>query len=201
MQKRSVNATICISGFSRPSERFGIQPSNRAVCKRKSASSKKSFIGNEATHSLWKRSCEAWRLPFARSNREPKVLRRIVRELRSRVRSLENDVAHQQAALQHLRESAERDSVRADCAAGELASLTVRYEILQANLAEMDNRLAAQTEELLVSTSAESARLATLIDTAQSSHFWKLKNWLVRLRVRALGSALPPERVRVKSRP
>ena len=123
-----------------------------------------------------------------------------VHELSARAKSLENDVTNQQASLQALRESAERERSRAESVAVELSSLTVRYEILQGNLAEMDNRLAAQTEELLVCTSAENARLATLIDTVQSSHFWKLKNWLVRLRVRALGAARPSTRVEVRNR-
>ncbi len=110
-------------------------------------------------------------------------------KLNARATSLEIDVAHQQAALQHLRETAELERVRANSAAAELASLTVRHEILQANLAEMDNLLVAQTEQLLASTSDERNRLLTLIDTVQSSHFWRLKSWLARLRSRSFGSS------------
>ena len=109
-------------------------------------------------------------------------------KLNARATSLEIDVAHQQAAMHHLRESADLEQVRANSAAAELASLTVRHEILQANLAEMDNLLVAQTEQLLASTSDERVRLLTLIDTVQSSRFWRLKHWMARLRVRLLGA-------------
>ena len=104
--------------------------------------------------------------------------------------STDSDLAHQQAVLQHLRESADSDRARADVASAELASLTVRYEILQTNLAEIDNLLVAQTEQLLASTSDERERLLTLIDTVQSSHFWRLKHWLARLRSRIFGDAV-----------
>jgi 2-polyprenyl-3-methyl-5-hydroxy-6-metoxy-1,4-benzoquinol methylase len=110
-------------------------------------------------------------------------------ELTARASSLENDLAHQRAVLQHLRESADSDRARAEVAAADLASLTVRYEILQASLAETDNLLVAQTEQLLASTSDERDRLLTLIDTVQSSRFWRLKHWLARLRARLFGAA------------
>ncbi|MBV8371679.1 MAG: hypothetical protein JOY69_00330, partial [Candidatus Eremiobacteraeota bacterium] len=106
---------------------------------------------------------------------------------RARVTSAENELASQQAILQHLREIGEQDRVRADASAAELASLTVRHEILQGELADSENRLVAQAEEVLASSRAESERLATLIDTVQSSHFWKLKRWLIRLRARLTG--------------
>ena len=112
-----------------------------------------------------------------------------IAELSARASSLENDVAHQQALLQHLRETTESERGRASAAAAELASLTVRYEILQSRLAELDNLLVAQTEQLLASTSDERDRLLTLIDTVQSSHFWHLKHWLARLRARIFGVA------------
>lgn len=112
----------------------------------------------------------------------------IANELRARVNSLENDLAHQKNLLEHLRHSAERERLRADGAAADLASLSVRHEILQGSLAEMDNVLVAQTEQLLAGTSAERERLLTLIDTVQSSHFWRIKHWFARLRVRAFRS-------------
>jgi O-antigen biosynthesis protein len=110
-------------------------------------------------------------------------------ELSARASSLENDVAHQKAVLEHLRDAADRERARADGAAADLASLTVRHEILQGSLAEMDNLLVAQTEQLLAGTSSERQRLLTLIDTVQSSHFWRIKHWLARLRVRTFRSA------------
>ncbi|MGA8535007.1 MAG: methyltransferase domain-containing protein [Candidatus Tumulicola sp.] len=113
-----------------------------------------------------------------------------IARLSARASSLENDVAHQQAVLQHLRETTGSERGRADAAAAELATLTVRYEILQGGLAEMDNLLVAQTEQLLASTSDERDRLLTLIDTVQSSHFWRIKHWLARLRARIFGIAL-----------
>jgi 2-polyprenyl-3-methyl-5-hydroxy-6-metoxy-1,4-benzoquinol methylase/chromosome segregation ATPase len=116
-------------------------------------------------------------------------LERRFSDAHSHATSLENELASQQAVLQHLRTSAERDHARADSVAAELASLTVRHEILQGEFAESENRLVAQTEDVLASSRAEAERLATLIDTVQSSHFWKLKRWLMRLRVRAFGNA------------
>ena len=97
-------------------------------------------------------------------------------------------MAHQKALLEHLRDAADRERLRAEGAAADFASLTVRHEILQGRLAEMDNVLVAQTEQLLAGTSAERERLLTLIDTVQSSHFWRIKHWLARLRVRAFRS-------------
>lgn len=133
---------------------------------------------------------------YARTERAEAELARseaTVADLGARASSMENDLAHQQAVLKHLRESAESDRVRAEAAAGELASLTVRYEILQGNLAERDNLLVAQTEQLLAATSDERDRLLTLIDTVQSSHFWHLKHWLARLRSRIFGAAGAPK--------
>ncbi|HEY5427019.1 MAG TPA: hypothetical protein VIJ77_10745 [Candidatus Tumulicola sp.] len=58
---------------------------------------------------------------------------------------------------------------------------------LKDDLAEMERRLIVQTEELCANTQAESAQLAMLIDTVQSSRFWKFKRWLHRIRARAFG--------------
>ena len=110
-------------------------------------------------------------------------------ELSARANSLENDVAHQKVVLEHLRDAADRERARADGAAADLATLTVRHEILHGSLAEMDNLLVAQTEQLLAGTSAERERLLTLIDTVQSSHFWRIKHWFARLRARTFRSA------------
>lgn len=109
-------------------------------------------------------------------------------ELRARAGSLENDVAHQHVVIEHLRDAAERERARADGAAADFATLTVRHEILQGSLAEMDNLLVAQTEQLLAGTSAERQRLLTLIDTVQSSRFWRVKHWFARLRARSFRS-------------
>ncbi len=122
-----------------------------------------------------------WEAEMARSEA-------IASELRARANSLENDLAHQKNVLEKVRDTAERERLRADGAAADLASLTVRHEILQGSLAEMDNVLVAQTEQLLAGTSAERERLLTLIDTVQSSHFWRIKHWFARLRVRAFRS-------------
>jgi predicted nuclease with TOPRIM domain len=65
--------------------------------------------------------------------------------------------------------------------AGELAALTVRHESLHATFADVERRFVLQTERLVASIQSENAQLTTLIDTVQSSHFWKLKNWLSRL--------------------
>lgn len=102
----------------------------------------------------------------------------------ARIVTLNEDVTRAQTGLERLRSHAESERTRADAVQKDLASLTVRHEILQTNLAEMDNALVAQTEQLLASTSDERTRLLTLIDTVQSSHFWRLKNWLARLRRR-----------------
>jgi O-antigen biosynthesis protein len=45
----------------------------------------------------------------------------------------------------------------------------------------LTRRLLAQTEQLVARTQAETAELATLVDTVQSSHFWRLKSWIGRL--------------------
>lgn len=49
-------------------------------------------------------------------------------------------------------------------------------------LREAQQHLIAQTEDLIAAVQAESAQIVTLIGTVQSSHFWKLKNLLNRLR-------------------
>ena len=48
-------------------------------------------------------------------------------------------------------------------------------------LAAAERRLLDQTEDTIADMQAESAQLVMLIDTVQSSHFWKLKRWLGRL--------------------
>lgn len=69
----------------------------------------------------------------------------------------------------------------------ELAERSRIAAVLQNDLAEMERRLLMQTEELCATTQAESAQLAMLIDTVQSSRFWKFKRWLQRFRSRAFG--------------
>ncbi|HTU81100.1 MAG TPA: methyltransferase domain-containing protein [Candidatus Acidoferrales bacterium] len=63
---------------------------------------------------------------------------------------------------------------------GEVSSLRVRQESLEEALSETRRRLVKQTEELLISAQAQTAEYATLIDTVQSSRFWKIKRWLMR---------------------
>jgi hypothetical protein len=51
---------------------------------------------------------------------------------------------------------------------------------LRLRLTETERELLLQNEMLVSDMQAESALLATLVDTVQSSHFWKIKRWLHR---------------------
>lgn len=60
----------------------------------------------------------------------------------------------------------------------ELQRAIVRNEHLSERAEEAERRLAELVEGLIVASQAESARLALLIDTVQSSRFWRLKRWV-----------------------
>lgn len=68
-----------------------------------------------------------------------------------------------------------------EAVSSELESAVVRNEHLSQRAEEAERRLDDLLRNLIVSTQSESARLALLIDTVQSSHFWRLKRWLGRL--------------------
>ncbi|HKE37847.1 MAG TPA: hypothetical protein VKB39_10445, partial [Candidatus Baltobacteraceae bacterium] len=53
---------------------------------------------------------------------------------------------------------------------------------LRARVEAAEAALAAQTDAVIASMQAESAQLSKLVDTVQSSHFWRFKRWLNRLR-------------------
>lgn len=53
---------------------------------------------------------------------------------------------------------------------------------LRERVAAAEGALAAQTDAAIAAMQAESARLSQLVDTVQSSHFWRFKRWLSRLR-------------------
>jgi len=92
--------------------------------------------------------------------------------------ALEERESEAKLAVEHIAalESAlkARDS-EVEGAVKHIASLENRVDGLQ-------NRLLEQTNQFLASTQAENQRLALLIDTVQSSRFWKLKRILGRFR-------------------
>lgn len=53
-------------------------------------------------------------------------------------------------------------------------------------LREAEQRLIAQTQELILSVQAEAAEMAALIETVQGSHFWKFKRSINRLVAKVL---------------
>lgn len=53
---------------------------------------------------------------------------------------------------------------------------------LRARVAEAEQTLTSQTDALVDSMRAEGSKLSTMIDTVQSSRFWRFKRWLGRLR-------------------
>lgn len=63
----------------------------------------------------------------------------------------------------------------------ELQRAIVRNEHLSERVDESDRQLVELLEGLIVATQAESARLALLIDTVQSSRFWRAKRFVSRL--------------------
>ena len=62
-----------------------------------------------------------------------------------------------------------------------VAAASAYGENMRELLAGAERRLLDQTENVVADMQAESAQLVLLIDTVQSSHFWKLKRWLSRL--------------------
>ncbi|HEY1977142.1 MAG TPA: hypothetical protein VGG89_11375 [Candidatus Baltobacteraceae bacterium] len=118
------------------------------------------------------------------------------------------DKAVMQAYADDVRERSERslNGLRCEIAAATererqtSEGLTQRIEDLQAALREAESRLGAETRELrervasaegalaaqtdavIATLQAESAQLSQLVDTVQSSRFWRFKRWLNRLR-------------------
>ncbi len=124
------------------------------------------------------------------SNREAETLREILSALRSmladnalderrgdyltRLNSLPtrtNRRMQKTGSLEHPQEGVE----------SELHRELVRNEYLAERVDEAEQRLVDMVEALIVTTQAESARLALLIDTVQASHFWRLKRWIGRV--------------------
>ncbi len=63
----------------------------------------------------------------------------------------------------------------------ELQRAIVRNEHLAERTDDAERKLADLMQGLIVATQAESARLALLIDTVQSSRFWQFKRWVAKL--------------------
>lgn len=82
-----------------------------------------------------------------------------------------------------LAKAAERAaSERSNAAlASQLESAIVRNEHLSERAEETERRLEDLLRSLIVSTQSENARLALLIDTVQSSHFWRIKRAIGKL--------------------
>jgi SAM-dependent methyltransferase len=62
-----------------------------------------------------------------------------------------------------------------------IAAANAHGEEMRELLVGAERRLLDQAEDVIADMHAESAQLVLLIDTVQSSHFWKLKRWLGRL--------------------
>lgn len=73
------------------------------------------------------------------------------------------------------------DDLRAALLETESRSATENRE-LRERVAAAESALAAQTDAVIATMQAESAQLSQLVDTVQSSHFWRFKRWLSRLR-------------------
>jgi hypothetical protein len=86
-----------------------------------------------------------------------------------------------------LRRDAEALRRESEALRHEIATQNVQRELLQGKLTEAEHRLVVQTEEMVATVQAERKQLATLIDTVQSSHFWKLKHWLKSLKLQIVG--------------
>jgi O-antigen biosynthesis protein len=107
---------------------------------------------------------------------------RLAEELRAEVDALRR---REQTVREELGAALERDR-----ALQEKLSATERrlLDEIRAHRASEDalesaeRRLQEQTEDLIADAQAESAELATLVDTVQSSRFWKIKRWLSRFR-------------------
>ncbi len=84
----------------------------------------------------------------------------------------QTEAAKRLAALENVKAGLEQKLASAHEAASEV----------QQRLNETQNRLFAQTNLFLASTQAENERLTLLIDTVQSSRFWKIKRILGRFR-------------------
>jgi chromosome segregation ATPase len=66
-----------------------------------------------------------------------------------------------------------------------VASAIAERDELRERVADTERLLLDQAESAMAAMQSESAQLALLIDTAQSSRFWKFKRWLSRLRPRS----------------
>jgi SAM-dependent methyltransferase len=117
----------------------------------------------------------------------------VMRDYADEIRSLGEERSRTDAQrIAHLTERAERSSreleqLRATNASdiqrleAQIANVTAYGQEMRELLATAERRLLDQTEDTIADMQAESAQLVLLIDTVQSSHFWKLKRWLGRL--------------------
>ena len=117
----------------------------------------------------------------------------VMRDYADEIRSLGEERARFDAQrIAHLTERAERggrelEQLRATSASdiqrleAQIANVTAYGQEMREMLAAAERRLLDQTEDTIADMQAESAQLVMLIDTVQSSHFWKLKRWLGRL--------------------
>ncbi len=96
----------------------------------------------------------------------------------------------EQAGQRHAAEMAELGELhrtKTGALLGELAAVRAQETELRERVLDAEALLVKQTEELVASMHAESAQLSLLIDTVQSSRFWKLKRWMARLRSHFFG--------------
>lgn len=105
---------------------------------------------------------------FARERAEADIRTHVIenseRERQARER-LEQELQSTQQRLVALQEQFDQDN----------NALRVRVE-------EAEHALASQTDQLIENLRNEGTRLSTLIDTVQTSRFWRFKRWLNRLR-------------------
>lgn len=98
------------------------------------------------------------------------------------VRRLEAQLSQRESELEAVRKAALADKLLMREYVQSLQEQVAQVPALR----EAQNQLAVQTEGLIESLQAESAQLVNLINTVQSSHFWRLKRVVNRVRTRVL---------------
>jgi predicted nucleic acid-binding Zn-ribbon protein len=102
-------------------------------------------------------------------------------------RELEAKVLQSERKLEEI--TAELEAVR-NAAISDKLVMTEYVDLLREQVAEIpllreaQQQLVTQTEDLISSMQKESAQIVSLIDTVQSSHFWRIKRVLNRVRAR-----------------
>lgn len=113
---------------------------------------------------------------------ERAVAQEYAADLRERAEHVATTARSEAAAAANREREAREELARSTEALRETElRLGVEIRELRDRVADAEHALAAQTDAVIATMQAESAQISKLVDTVQSSRFWRFKRWLNRL--------------------